>query len=209
MDLAVERARLRFGLWSVDKRSAWLALPAAFLLGVGTFAIWPRTPVPTVAPEPMVLEKVQALGELHTARYTYRRVFETETSRPVAEWAQAIPGAASLVKSTTKNTALVSATINVEAGVDLGAAKKVGRWIVLPHARIYEPTIDGQVHQHKAGLLWRDDNIGLAAVAQAKRQAQEAAVKQGILNRAENEAVLRVRSLLETSNSPCLVKVDG
>lgn len=159
--------------------------------------------------EPLVLEKVQALGELHTARYTYRRVFEAETARPVAEWARVIPGAASVVKSTTTNTALISMTTEVEGGVNLGAARQEGNCIILPKATVYKPTAEGTVHEQKAGLLWRDVNIGMTAVAQAKQQARQAAVKQGILTRAEQEAVARVTALLKAAGSAAQVRVEG
>ncbi|MFX9669165.1 hypothetical protein ABTU75_19835, partial [Acinetobacter baumannii] len=87
--------------------------------------------------------------------------FQAESSRPVADWARVIPGAASLVKSTTTNTALVSTTAEVEAGVDLGRARQEGSWIVLPRAKVYTPSMDGKVHQHRAGILWKDVNLGL------------------------------------------------
>ena len=194
---------------NVDKRIAWLTLPVAFAGGVLAMFLWQKPKSAAIVPEPLVLEKVQALGELHTARYTYRRVFEAETSRPVADWAKVIPGAASLVKSTTTNTALVSTTAEVEAGVDLGQARQEGGWIVLPHAKVYQPTLEGEVHQQKAGILWRDVNIGMSAASQAKQQARQAAVRQGILTRAEAEAVTRVKALVTQVASSVQVRVEG
>ena len=156
----------------------------------------------------MVLEKVQALGDLHTVKHTYQQVFSQETSHPVADWATYIPGAASLVASTTKNTALITMKAEVEAGVDLSKAKMVGKTLVLPKPQIYTPTMQGKLHDHKSGLLWRDDNIAFTAEDQARMNAVRAAKKGGILKMAADEATSRVTKLARALGSDVVVQCE-
>jgi len=156
-----------------------------------------------IAPAPLVLEKVQALGELHTARYTYQNVFEHATSRRPAEWATYVPGASSLVRSSTQNTALVEVHGDVEAGVDLSKAhleQTPGQnpRLILPHAVVYRPHVDAVLHDVKVGFFWRDDNIGLEAERNARLRFRQAAKEQGIVAQAEKN----VKSQLAAIVSP-------
>jgi hypothetical protein len=168
----------------------------AFLVGRGSTDDGVR-----FTPAPPILEKVQALGELHTARYTYQNVFEHATARRPAEWASYVPGAASLVRATTQNRALVEVKAEVEAGVDLGKAemeKRPGQpdRLLLPHARVYRPQVDATVHDVRRGLLWRDDNIALDAERDAAARLREAAIRQGILRTAEANVAEQVARIL-------------
>lgn len=155
-------------------------------------------------PMPPVLQKVQALGELHTARYTYQNVFEHATARQAAEWARYIPGATSLVRNTTRNSALVEVHGKVEAGVDLSKAKMVttpGKpaILVLPHAKAYRPDVDAKMFNVRPGVFWRDDNLGLNALADARARLSQAALQQGILREAERNAVTQIQKLVDTA----------
>ena len=194
---------------SVKKWHAALFVAAGFvcaLVAVPHLAPWGAKPA---VPPPLVLQRVQALGDLHTARHTYQHVFQQETSRPVADWAAYIPGAASLVKSTTSNTALVTMKAEVEAGVDLSKAHMEGRILVLPRAQIYTPSLEGKMHDHKAGLLWRDDNIAFTAEDEARANAVRAAKRGGILKLASDEAASRVAVLLKSLGSDVAVRTEN
>jgi len=160
-------------------------------------------PESTIVPAPLVLQKVQSLGQLHTARYTYQTVFEHTTSRAPAEWATYVPGAASLVKSSTQNSALVEIHGDVEAGIDLSKAhmeQTPGQnpRLILPHAVVYRPNVDAVLHDVKRGLFWRDDNIGLDAERNARYRFGRAARQQGIVAQAEKN----VRSQLSGIVAP-------
>ncbi len=162
------------------------------------------------APMPLVLEKVQALGNLHTARYTYQNVFEHISYRHAQDWAQRIPGFDSLVHNATRNSALVGVTAEVEAGVDLSKAKQEGSLIVLPPATIYEPQVHAHVYSTKRGAFWRDDNLALNAVDSAKERLIAAADSQKIRAEAERNAVSQVQNLLSTAGvANMTVKVGG
>ncbi len=155
-------------------------------------------------PTPLILDRVQALGELHTARHAYNQVFTYETQRTPAEWAKWIPGAASVVGATTANRALVSITGTVEAGVDLGQVQvrrsATGVVVRIPMPTVYEPHIHAKIHSYRRGLLWQDANLPLKAVDSAKRTVSEASVRAGILATAQTEARRRVETLIRESH---------
>lgn len=136
-------------------------------------------------PMPLVLSKVQALGELHTARYTYQHVFEQSSSRKPQEWARYVPGASSIVLASTRNSALASATAQVEAGVDLSKARVEDGNLVLPKPAIYRPVIDTHLHQVRRGLFWRDDNLAQRASSAMEYRVRRAAQEQGIIEEAK------------------------
>ena len=148
---------------------------------------------------PLILKSVQSLGELHAARYSYTQVFEQQTARRPEEWTRYVPGLGGLVTASTRNRALVSATANVEAGVDLSKAsfRQVGgqRQIVLPRVQVYRPQVDAKIHSARPGLFWRDDNIALAAVRATEARVREAAISQGIAREAESNVRKRVATL--------------
>jgi hypothetical protein len=151
------------------------------------------------APMPLVLEQVQVLGELHTARYTYQNVFEHRSSRQPEEWTRYVPGAASLVRASTRNTALVGITGQVEAGVDLSKARLDegdSKRLILPAAKIYRPHVDAKVYKHRSGALWNDANLPLKAVAATEERLIVAASKQGIVTEAEKNAREQLRVLV-------------
>ncbi len=147
-------------------------------------------------PMPLILQKVQALGELHTARYTYQHVFEQTSSRTPEEWTNYVPGAPSLIRASTRNSALVSATAEVEAGVDLSKAKFRDNVLVLPKPNIYRPKVDARVNNARPGVFWRDNNLALRAVNSMEVRVRQAAAEQGILSEAERNARKSVTTLL-------------
>lgn len=161
----------------------------------------PESAVPAV----LVLEKAQALGELHTAQYTYSQVLEHRTSRSAPDWAQALPGAQAVVVGLTENKALISATIEVEAGVDLGKVRLVGDTLTLPKPRLYRPTVHAVLHEHRPGVAWRDTGIALEAEREASARATQAAKESGILSRATEEAERRVSVLARSLGSSVTV----
>lgn len=162
------------------------------LLGVGYWAGTRGVSGAPVGSEvramPMVLRQVQALGELHSARYHYENVFEQRTYLKPQGILANFPGAAELARATTQNEALVSAQGAVEAGVDLTLAKTDGKRLILPHAEIYEPQVELNLHSVRRRFFWRDDNIALKAVADAKSRMRDAAATQGIRDEAERNA---------------------
>jgi hypothetical protein len=152
---------------------------------------------------PLVLERVQGLGELRTARHHYQNVFEYDTHREPSGWARMIPGVTPLVHSTTLNRATLSMNGSVDAGFDLTKAKahydREHRKVVvrLPRAEVYEPVMDTKVHSYRRGVFWTDANLGLKANAEMGQRLRRAGINNGLRDRAETEAVERIRALVE------------
>jgi hypothetical protein len=144
---------------------------------------------------PMLLKRVQALGELHTASYSYENVFEHRTHLQPRGLLAAFPGVGSLTEAATRNAALVSTDGTVEAGIDLSRARIDANRIVLPRARMYEPQVHAKLHQVKRSPFWRDENLALNAVSDAKERMAGAAREQGILADAEKNAIEQVKRL--------------
>ncbi len=149
---------------------------------------------------PLILQKVQALGELHTARFTYQHVFEETSSRTPEDWTMYVPGAPSLIRASTRNTALVSATAEVEAGVDLSKAtvrtEGGANVLVLPKPSVYRPKVDARINSSRPGVFWRDNNLALRAVSSMETRVRHAAMSQGIISEAEKNARTSVDTLL-------------
>jgi hypothetical protein len=169
------------------------ALAVGFLLGRPTSSSGEE---PQPQPMPLVLERVQALGELHTARYTYQNVFEHRTSRRPEAWTQYVPGVPQLVTASTRNSALLGVTGYVEAGIDLSQARVEDDALILPAPKVYRPHVDAKVHRHRAGMFWSDPNIALKAVGLTEARLKTAAVEQGILEQAKSNAEAQLLALL-------------
>ncbi|MCW5935997.1 MAG: DUF4230 domain-containing protein [Fimbriimonadaceae bacterium] len=153
-----------------------------------------------VVPTPVLLQRVQALGELRTVRHQYEQVFEYGTQRRAADWAAWIPASDDFVGSLTRNKALVTATGTVDAGIDLRKAQievVEGTIVVtLPKPRVYEPVVTAKVHTSTSGLLWNDANLGLRAQQEAGARFVQAARSAGVEDEATAEARRVVGSLL-------------
>jgi len=151
---------------------------------------------PQVAP---LLEQVQALGDLHAVKYTYRDVHEFQTTEEPSDWLAAVPGSVDVVHAATQNTALMSYTGAVEAGVDLSKAKIVrsskGICVRLPDPKVYPPNVSAQVHDLHRGWIWHDISIVPSAIEDAKLRFRTASLKQGILDEAKKNVRARILTL--------------
>lgn len=156
-------------------------------------------PDPTAAP---VLQRLQALGELHTARFEYADVVDHATYQEPQGLLASFPGADSLARATTENKALLDVRGSVEAGVDLrkmqAQVTPTGLRITLPAPHAYRPDVDTKLFSVKHGLLWHDDEVALGAVDEARARLATAARCQGLIQNAREQAVHRVRSLAES-----------
>jgi hypothetical protein len=187
------------------------ALVAGVLIGRGFLRPDVKTErVPWAGPT--VLQKVQALGDLRTVRYTYQNVFEVETTREPEGMLASLPGVTNVVHATTRNKALVSASGSVEAGVDLTKAryetKPEGTVLVLPKPRLFPPDVRLHVHRAKPGVFWRDDNLTVKATDVAREKFTTAGLQQGILPAAQKSARERVEALVQGSGANVQVRFD-
>lgn len=183
-----------------------LALFALFLVGMGVVAGWllARRDVrngdalPDTGP---ILLAIQNKGQLHTVAYNWKDVFHQDSENEPASWATSIPGATGLYHWATHNRVLVSANGVVEAGVDLSALSEKditktkradGMTLVrvhLPPVTIYPPNVHIRVENDDPGPLWRDENIVPKAQEQASYRLLEAAEKDNIRAKAEENAI--------------------
>lgn len=154
---------------------------------------------------PMILKQVQALGDLHSARFTFENVFEQKSFMKPVGLLAAMPGAVEVARATTGDTAVMSVDGSVEAGVDLRNARILGDRIVLPHAESYEPQVHAKVHQVRRGFFWRDDNLGLDGLTHAKERMAMAAREKGIIEEAERNALRQVQTLVASHSAEPIV----
>lgn len=158
-----------------------------------------------ITPLPIILTKIQSLGDLHTVQYSYNNVFDYETTRRPHAWADAVPGVGSLVRSSTRNRALFSATGTVEAGIDLsqvevayeGSGEDMVLVIQLPQASTYRPHVTLSLHDSKPGMFWDDRRQVIKATAHVEREFAKASRKQGIREAAIENAEKAIRNLIE------------
>jgi len=165
--------------------SGFRLLIAGGIVGVFAVLLTQSPSRPQARSAAPLLEKVQALGNLHVVKYTYRDIKDFHTSREPVAWLSSVPGGRELITSATRNRTTLSYTGAVEAGIDLSRAtvrkSAAGIELVLPQPVVYRPNVEAQVHDLKRGLFWRDENIVAAAIEQAKDRLHETAQRQGIL----------------------------
>lgn len=148
---------------------------------------------------PILLQKIQAIGKLHTIRHTFERTGSLETFEEPNEGVAWLPGARQLVRGLTTNSVVMTLRGSVESGIDF---KKVGLTIkdgtatvALPTPETYEPHVRAELHDVKSGTFWRDDEIQLKAIEAAKREFREASVKLG----ARDQAITEARTIIDTT----------
>ena len=149
-----------------------------------------------------VLQRMRALGELHTARFEYSDVVDHGTYQKPEGLLASFPGADAVARATTENKALIDVRGSVEAGVNMkmmsAEQTPAGLRITLPKPHLYPTQVDARLFSVKRGLFWRDESITLGAVAEAKARLTSAARQQGIVDSARREAETQVRSLATT-----------
>ena len=117
-------------------------------------------------------------------------------------WLAELPGVDSIARATTENKALIDVRGSVEAGIDLrkmqATQTPLGLRLTLPRPHAYPAQVDAHLFSVKRGLFWKDDGIALGAVSEAKERLSQAAIRQGLLLNARQEAEKRVRGLAES-----------
>ena len=158
---------------------------------------------------PTVLEKVQALGDLHTIRHRYTNTFEAVSACEPSGAVGHLPGVADLVTASTTNRAVVSASGAVEAGVDLRGTRVENGGLLIPRAKIYPIRVEIAVHDASRGVFWRDASLPIRAERQAETRFREAAATAGIRLAAEKEAAIRVREIVRSTGGKMTVRLSG
>ena len=164
---------------------------------------------PNVDPRP-VLVAVQKLGTLHTVSYDMKDVLNQETRKEAEGWLQGVPGADSVIGWATRNKTTVTATGNVEAGIDLSKLSEKDITVVpqpdgskklrvhLPSVIVYPPNVRLHVESTENSIFWNDANIVPKAEEEASRRFLESAEKDGIRAQAQKNAIETLQKLQQT-----------
>lgn len=178
---------------------------AAFLIGGLLVTSRLATDEQTInANQVPVLTQVQALGQLHTARFNYESSGNFEAWRKPADLVAFIPGASSVVHWATSNNLVASYRGSIEAGVDLTKTKeitevqsgKLVRILVIPAAQLYAPEASANVDSIRFKRFWQDDNLVPNAIASVENQYRAASLQQGILAVAAKNAQQKLHTFL-------------
>jgi hypothetical protein len=144
-------------------------------------------PTPTIIPDPVtIIHDVRALARLETIQYTVEKVITAETNQ----------GAFAFLFA---DRLLLVAHGTVIAGVDLEKLKPEDMWLEgsvlkvrLPAAEIFIATLDNDktyVYERDTGVLRSpDQNLETSARQSAEDEIRKAAVEDGILNIARQNA---------------------
>jgi len=154
-------------------------------------------PTPTVIPDPVtIIREVQSLARLETIQYTVEKVITAEVNQGV-------------FAPFVGDKLLLVAHGYVIAGIDLSdlseedlRMKNGVLYVDLPEAEIFVSTLDNDksyVYDRETGLLTKGDvNLETEARQAAEQAIREAAVEDGILVYAEQNAETYVERLLNT-----------
>jgi hypothetical protein len=154
-------------------------------------------PTPTVIPDPVtIIREVQSLARLETIQYTVEKVITAEVNQGV-------------FAPFVGDKLLLVAHGYVIAGIDLSELseedlrmKNEVLYVDLPEAEIFVSTLDNDksyVYDRETGLLTKGDvNLETEARQAAEQAIREAAVEDGILVYAEQNAETYVERLLNT-----------
>jgi hypothetical protein len=158
-------------------------------------------PTPTVLPDPVtIINEVRALARLETIQYTVEKVITAEVNQGV-------------LGPLFGDRLLFVAHGTVIAGIDMSQIASQDMWIQdsvlnvrLPAAEIFTVTLDNQksyVYDRQTGLLTHGDvNLETAARQVAEDQIQQAALDDGILATAEQNAEAYLSRLFQALGYP-------
>jgi hypothetical protein len=175
---------------------------------LGTQVAQALNPTPTILPDPVtVIYQVRSLARLETIQYSVEKVITAETGQGVFG---ALFG----------DRLLFVAHGVVLAGVDLAKLTPQDMWVQdgvlyirLPEPEIFIATLDNQksyVYDRDTGLLTRGDvNLETAARQAAETEIQKAAIEDGILNQAGQNAENFMYRLLRDLGYPDVIFVKA
>ena len=144
-------------------------------------------PTPTVLPDPVtIVHEVRSLARLETIQYTVEKVIAAEVNQ-------------GLFGPLFGDKLLFVAHGMVIAGVDLEKLKPEGLtvkdnilYVQLPKAEVFSTTLDNQksyVYDRETGLFTKGDiNLETAARQAAEEEIRKAAIEDGILDLAQENA---------------------
>jgi len=154
-------------------------------------------PTPTIIPDPVtIIHEVQALARLETVRYNVEKVITAETGQ----------GAFAFL---IQDRLLLVAHGTVIAGIDMAMITSESMWldqgvlnVRLPAAEVFIASLDNEktyVYDRDTGLLKNPDpNLETIARQAAEEEILKAALEDGILDQATNNAKMYLQWFFDT-----------
>lgn len=154
-------------------------------------------PTPTIIPDPVtIIHEVQALARLETIRYNVEKVITAETGQ----------GAFAFL---IQDRLLLVAHGTVIAGIDMAMITSDSMWldqgvlnVRLPAAEVFIASLDNEktyVYDRDTGLLKNPDpNLETIARQAAEEEILKAALEDGILDQATNNAKMYLQWFFDT-----------
>lgn len=183
---------------------------------VGVFGtLWATKGSPAVPNEkvideaPRILESVRELGFLQTAEMNLSDAFQFATNKSAEGPVASVPGMDTLVQAATHNSVWVQANGKVTAGVDLTKAtvriEADSVHVHLPRFTVQSAQVDLKLLNDKKGLFWKDDEILLKAIREARSRFNTTADELNIRKTAVAGAEASIRRLLRDVTSKQLI----
>ena len=183
--------------------------PVSDLTGeVGTQVAKVLHPTPTVLPDPVtIVHEMRSLARLETIQYTVEKVVTAETRQ---EFLKVLFG----------DRLLLVAHGVVIAGVDLAKVGPEDLWVEnevlyfrLPEAEVFIASIDNEksyIYDRQVGFLTKGDvDLETAARRVAEEEIEKAAVEDGILDLAQQNAENFLSRMLLQLGFPEVIFVEG
>lgn len=160
---------------------------------------------------PLIVRSVRELGFLQTAEMNLSDAFQFATNWTAEGMVASVPGVDQLVRTATTNTVWVQASGKVTAGVDLSRAQiRIERDTVhvrLPHLEVQSPSVDLKLLNDRKGAFWRDDEILLKAIREARRRFAASSDELGIERTAFDGASTNIKRMLaKVTNKQIIVE---
>ena len=173
--------------------------------GLATQAAQVLHPTPTIVADPVtVIKQIRSLSRLETASFTVEKVITASNGQEFFF---------------LQDKLLLVAHGEVIAGVDLGrmddsAVKVAGNsvFITLPASEVFTAALDNQktyVYDRQTGLLGPQKDLETLARQKAQQEILNAALDDGILNMAQDNADQVVKKLLEALGFADVTFVHG
>ncbi len=158
---------------------------------------------------PKILQSIRHLGFLQTAEMNLSDSFQFASSKSPEGAVAAVPGMTSLVQAVTKNTVWVQASGKVTAGVDLSKARvrieADSVHVHLPQFTVQPSQVDLKLLNDKKGLFWKDDEILLKAIREARTRFNSTADQLRIQKTAFAGAEKSIRKLLRDATAKAII----
>lgn len=149
---------------------------------------------------PLIVRSVRELGFLQTAEMNLSDAFQFATNKSAEGPVASVPGMVELVRSATTNSVWVQASGKVTAGVDLSKAiiriERDSVHVKLPRLEVQSPSVDLKLLNDKKGLFWKDDEILLKAIREARRRFAASSDQLGIERIAFDGASRNLKTML-------------